>query len=236
MSLGGAFRARARTSPDDVRIRQAAPRIPGTSAPPGLLRPRSGQTAGDGFRGPPRTLMHLVRHTMSATGPFRILPSFRMAWARPGGWLCTALKKHRPPAEPRWHPPPQGLRRTLRQTPRGIPPAWTDTFSVHPAAEAREVWHGSGGWGKDWGDFRLKWLRNRATLVILGLRTEDPFRDLSTSASFGRDDGMDPRRQRHRLACLGRCPGMTKPDEDDGYGASASRPGAGWSEEMLPES
>ena len=36
----------ARISPDDVRIRQAAPRSPGSLSPPGLLRPRPGQAAG----------------------------------------------------------------------------------------------------------------------------------------------------------------------------------------------
>ena len=52
----------ARSSPDGVRIRQAAPCTPGNVSPSGLLRPRSGQTAGDGFRGPARTLKEQIPH------------------------------------------------------------------------------------------------------------------------------------------------------------------------------
>jgi len=69
---------------------------------------------------------------MSATGPdriFRFLPPWRRRenGCRPGGWLCTA-NSGRPPAEPRWPPPPCATCRTLRQIPKGLPPAWSNTF------------------------------------------------------------------------------------------------------------
>ena len=95
----------ARVSPDDVRIRQAAPCTPGsglsTRFPPGLLRPQPGQAAGVGLGIPARTLTHTWR-VMSATGPDRpCVPhlAFRLVRTktRPGGWLCTRLERG-PPA------------------------------------------------------------------------------------------------------------------------------------------
>ena len=126
----------ARVSPDDVRIRQTAPRTPGsglsTRSPPGLLRPRSGQTAGVVLDVPARTLTRRTGPVMSATGPdrmFRFPPPWRRLenGCRPGGWLCT-VEPDRPPAEPRWPPPPFATCRTLRQIPKGLPPAWSNTF------------------------------------------------------------------------------------------------------------
>ena len=68
-----------------------------------------------------------IQHTMSATGPVRCLrasPALRQAWSeiRPGGWLCTPLpREDRPPAEPRWPPPPLTRRTTFGHKIRGIP-------------------------------------------------------------------------------------------------------------------
>ena len=42
------------------------------------------------------------------------------------------------PAEPAGAPPPPSSRRTLRQTPGGLPPAWTGTLTIHPVTGALE--------------------------------------------------------------------------------------------------
>jgi len=87
---------------------------PGVAYPPGP-RPdcsgrESGQTAGVVLDVPARTLTRRTGPVMSATGPDRMF-RFRRRWrrlengCRPGGWLCT-VEPDRPPAEPRWPPPP----------------------------------------------------------------------------------------------------------------------------------
>jgi hypothetical protein len=52
------------------------------------------------------------------------------------------------PAEPAGAPPPPSSRRTLRQAPGGLPPAWTDTFPVHPVTGAHGVMARGLGAGK----------------------------------------------------------------------------------------
>ena len=98
--MGGAPRAR----PEYRRMMSASDRqrlAPfGRLSPSGLLRPRSGQTAGVGLEVPARTLTHRIRRFMSATGPDRSCaphPPCQLAQSetRPGGWLCTV---DRPPA------------------------------------------------------------------------------------------------------------------------------------------
>ena len=82
----------ARVSPDDVRIRQAVPCTPGMLPPPGLLRPRSGQTAGVVLEFPAQTLTRRTGPVMSATAPDRILTfPARHCGARkrlPARWLA----------------------------------------------------------------------------------------------------------------------------------------------------
>ena len=79
----------------------AYPPAPLQGPPPGLLRPRSGLTAGVGFEDPARTLTRSTLPVMSATGPdrmFRFLAVTRTSRKRlPARWL--ALHGHlRPPA------------------------------------------------------------------------------------------------------------------------------------------
>ena len=134
----------------------AYPPAPLQGPPPGLLRPRSGLTAGVGFEDPARTLARQTDPPCPPQARTGCSVSRRRGGAcengcRPGGWLCTRLKETRPPAEPRWPPPPAPTCRTFRQTPTGLPPAWSDTFAIHPAAGARKVWHGDGRWGRKGG-------------------------------------------------------------------------------------
>ena len=120
----------------------AYPPAPLQGPSPGLPRPRSGQTTGDAHdadsgtdpdlsdasRSAPKTTgaMEHIQQIMSATGPVRCFaprpPCGRQGTrSRPGGWLCTPLpKEDRPPAEPRWSPPPLTRCPTLGHHLRGI--------------------------------------------------------------------------------------------------------------------
>jgi hypothetical protein len=172
--MGGAERARPGTRRMLSGIRQAAacmtrrlayPPAPLQGPPPGLLRPRSGQTARDAFGAgsgtdPGRPLP--ARHVRHRPGPVtRPSPAFS-GWQEttPTRWLAF----HRRPRDlPLWAGPasnrcrqrnPDGLRlpkpAAPRQhaRPRAFPPAWLETFAIHPAAGVERVWHGGGGCGK----------------------------------------------------------------------------------------
>lgn len=69
-----------------------------------------------------------------------------------GGWLGPLMPKgtNRLPAETRSFPPPLRHCRTLRQHQKGLPPAWLEAFTIHPAAGARKVWHRDWRVGKKW--------------------------------------------------------------------------------------
>jgi hypothetical protein len=140
--------------------RLAYPPAPLQGPPPGLLRPRSGQTARDAFGAgsgtdPGRPLP--ARHVRHRPGPVtRPSPAFRLARNTiPARWLAF----HRRPRElaPRnrcRQRNPDGLRlpepRAPRQCtrPRAFPPACIETFAIHPAAGVERVWHGGRGCGK----------------------------------------------------------------------------------------
>jgi hypothetical protein len=65
-----------------------------------------------------------------------------------GGWLGRSARRDVPqghpfrlillPAEPAGAPPPPSSRRTLRQIPGGLPPAWTGTLTIHPVTGVRQ--------------------------------------------------------------------------------------------------
>ena len=140
----------ARDLPDDVRIRQAvAVALP--------LRPGRGQQdkalyasgTNPGVNAP------TIRHRP-------VSPSIRLlrANAKPvcegksGGWLGrprrTGCQRSTPASASSRFPPHVTTR------PGSLPPARTRTSRVHPAAGARGLWHGWFGWGKNWGDFRVR--------------------------------------------------------------------------------
>jgi len=143
----------------------AYPPAPLRGPSPGLPRPRSGQTTGDAHDAvsgtDPDALCDAclcarqttsagrIRHTMSATGPVRCFaprpPCGRLgARFRPGGWLCTPLpREDRPPAEPRWPPPPLTRCPTLGHRLRGIPSHLARTVR-DPSGSGRT---GSMAWG-----------------------------------------------------------------------------------------
>jgi len=137
---GGAVCARARVSPDGVRIRQAvacvshypdtggSKRHPASSGTCLTLRWQRGDARAS--RHPPR-IRKAARHrpvstltlTAGRRGPTqraRIYPVAGLA-LRPS----RALKL---PAEPAGAPPPPSSCRTLPQAPGGLPPVWTGTF------------------------------------------------------------------------------------------------------------
>ena len=90
-----------------------------------------------------------------AAVPPHPLSQAERAGPRPGGWLCTARpKERRPPAEPRWPPPPPtGHADVCARNQGAFPPACLETFAIHPAAGADRVWHGDGGCGQNGADF-----------------------------------------------------------------------------------
>jgi hypothetical protein len=167
--MGGAERARPGIRRMLSGIRQAAacmtrrlayPPAPLQGPSPGLLRPRSGQTARDAFgagSGTDPDRPFPARHVRHRPGPVtRPSPAFRRTRtkSRPGGWLSTGFLGDLPlwagPASNRCRQRnPDGLRlpkpRAPRQhaRPRTFPPAWLETFAIHPAAGVRR----SMAWG-----------------------------------------------------------------------------------------
>jgi hypothetical protein len=160
MHLGGADSARPGTrrmvSPPDRRRPRMHVEVglltrpssgPSTRVAPAAAWTGRGRCFGRVFRhGPWREKMRHVRHR-----PAPVIHPARQAGKRPrpGGWLCTTLpKERRPPAEPRWPSPPPARNADVCAPDQGaFPPAWLETFAIHPAAGADRVWHGDGGCG-----------------------------------------------------------------------------------------
>ena len=140
--MGGAERARPGTRRMLSGIRQAAacmtrrlayPPAPLQGPPPGLLRPRSGQTARDAFgagSGTDPGRPFPARHVRHRSGPVtRPSPAFSGGrGTTPARWLAF----HRPPrgltrlgpmppAEPPWPPPPETSRATSARPAPDIP-------------------------------------------------------------------------------------------------------------------
>jgi hypothetical protein len=143
----------ARASPDDVHIRQAvACRVlpPGhgqRSAAGGIVRHGLGlaltirERQGQGVLTPcPPRIRKAARHRPVST--LTLTAGRRWPGTRgedlSGGWLgrssCVVILL---PAEPAGAPPPPSSRRTLRQAPGGLPPAWTGTLTIHPVTGVR---------------------------------------------------------------------------------------------------
>ena len=121
----------------------AYPPAPLQGPSPGLLRLRPGQAAGDAVGAgsgtdpdrwamppalppKPRVRWNTSSQIMSATGParwFRPHPHDRWLGTQPGPVAGFARRsgEHRPPAEPRWLPPPRPVRPTSGRPVRGIP-------------------------------------------------------------------------------------------------------------------
>jgi len=121
---------------DDLRhVRVAYPPAPLQGPSPGLLRPRSGQTAGDAFgRGSGTSLARnsgqarhrpvsaLARHArLNAAGSQPAHHRWLAGKIIPRGEQDHPRGSKNPPAEPRWQPPPLIRCPTLGQRLRGIP-------------------------------------------------------------------------------------------------------------------
>jgi hypothetical protein len=160
---GGADCARARISPDGVRIRQAiACRLfaartraalsggwhrPARAGPcvddPGTPEPSVKQPC------PPR-IRKAARHRPVST----LTLTAGRRWPAQGARISPVAGLADPPvrtsregipfrlillpAEPAGAPPPPSSRRTLRQIPGGLPPAWTGTLTIHPVTGVRQ--------------------------------------------------------------------------------------------------
>jgi hypothetical protein len=160
---GGADCARARISPDGVRIRQAiACRLfaarTRAALSGGWHRPaRAGPCVDDPGTPEPRRLNAMpprirkaARHRPVST--LTLTAGRRWPGTRgkdfSGGWLGRSARQNVPqghplrlillPAEPAGAPPPPSSRRTLRQIPGGLPPAWTGTLTIHPVTGVRQ--------------------------------------------------------------------------------------------------
>ena len=151
----------ARNSPDDVRIRQATASLSTRSWLTHLplfraLRPGCPGRGPDRPREllwalvPARTL--LAHANMSATGPDRCPALARLrkpgSGTRPvAGMRGPSLRKRAASGTALTIASPVGPHRRLCAKPGAFPPAWLETFAIHPAAGARKVWHGFGRWG-----------------------------------------------------------------------------------------
>ena len=156
----------------------AYPPAPLQGPPPGLPRPRSGQTAGHASGvgsgtdpGRPLPARHVRHRPVPALAPLARLPAGMER--DPARWLAF----HRPlgdlPRENRCcQRNPDGLRLPKpaaprqRARPRAFPPTCIETFAIHPAAGVRGLWHGGGGCGK-----RNNIVRYIATIYSLILKS-----------------------------------------------------------------
>ena len=168
IGIGVALLSRAaRNSPDDVPTRQALALLARggwlsglplfRALPPGLPRPRPGRAAGAALGVvPARTLPAKRKHVRHRPAPLprpARLTRTSGTGPRPGGWLCTTPESA---ARQRNHvghrlPVSRALRRDAATG--AFPPAWLETFAIHPAAGADRVWHGDGRCGQNGVDF-----------------------------------------------------------------------------------
>ncbi len=77
----------------------------------------------------------------------------------PVAGFARVSKETRPPAEPRWPPPPCATCRTLRQIPKGLPPAWSKRSRTIRQRECKNDDMRFGGCGRKWGGFCARGLR-----------------------------------------------------------------------------